>query len=476
MKFNPNNIFFCAVLLGLFVSGAGWLPIEHSKFIGPILSVIILMVFHGYAFKATLIDSLRQLPDGRVISQTALADACYYLGFIFTLFILFSAFVINTQFGELGSGSTKSLGSILTQFAVGLFTTGYGLAARIHLSMLTDTEEADPEELRQRLTVKTLGLIGVIEGGITQLSAAVRQANESIAQSALSTHEQLTSRASALAQQIDFLANGIKQQASAISFTEEVGKVKTSLSDLGSEITSVNKKTTSVALAISKATELQSQKISEGLDALKRIADGADVTAASIESLRNKHQELNQALDSYSGRLAMSSSSTEKASILTLELGTKIAGLSSATEVMGATLEAAAVEGRKVSEESLSLSQGLQLISSYFERLGSEMSQLTGILTESITQTKNDFNRMNGILNGSAEASRGFEQRMSEADRATGSLSSSLSLAAGRVDQLSEHVSNLDVRLAELSRSFESVKTDLGEVSQRLRSTIAQQN
>ena len=104
------------------------------------------------------------------------------------------------------------------------------------------------------------------------------------------------------------------------------------------------------------------------------------------------------------------------------------------------------------------------------------MSQLTGILTESITQTKNDFNLMNDIINGSAEATRGFEQRMSEADRTTGNLSSSLTLAAGRVDQLSEHVSNLDVRLAELSRSFEGVKTDLGEVSQRLRSTIAQQN
>ena len=79
------------------------------------------------------------------LTQTAI-DSVYYFGFLVTVAALgISAVTIAS------SGGTTDINTVVFQFGVGLFATGYAVIARMHLSSLsTMVDAASPEAILDR--------------------------------------------------------------------------------------------------------------------------------------------------------------------------------------------------------------------------------------------------------------------------------------------------------------------------------------
>jgi hypothetical protein len=99
------------------------------------------------------------------LSQTAI-DSVYYFGFLVTVTALgISAIAIAN------SGSSDNLSTVIYQFGVGLFATGYAVVARMHLtSISTLVDEASPEAIMDRYVKRSIELVTNVEMASEQLS------------------------------------------------------------------------------------------------------------------------------------------------------------------------------------------------------------------------------------------------------------------------------------------------------------------
>lgn len=99
------------------------------------------------------------------LSSTAI-DSVYYFGFLVTVSALgISAISIAFR------GSEGNLNTVIYQFGVGLFATGYAVVARMHLtSSASMVDEASPEALMDRYVKRSVELVSNVEMASSQLA------------------------------------------------------------------------------------------------------------------------------------------------------------------------------------------------------------------------------------------------------------------------------------------------------------------
>ncbi|WLI90404.1 hypothetical protein Q4S45_04585 [Massilia sp. R2A-15] len=99
------------------------------------------------------------------LSGTAI-DSVYYFGFLVTVSALgISAISIAFR------GSEGNLNTVIYQFGVGLFATGYAVVARMHLtSSASMVDEASPEALMDRYVKRSVELVSNVEMASSQLA------------------------------------------------------------------------------------------------------------------------------------------------------------------------------------------------------------------------------------------------------------------------------------------------------------------
>jgi hypothetical protein len=162
-----NSAFMMFALIGLisalvlkFIFNAA----ESSFYPTLIAFVVLQVIFHRISYIAIVEGKYKDLGQEKRLTDSSIVDGVYYLGFTYTLLILITSFIsmgqpdIQLKYNNQLAG----LMDILNRFCVGLFTTGYGLVARINLSNLIEIEELDPEGLKEKLNVKTFNFIKLL--------------------------------------------------------------------------------------------------------------------------------------------------------------------------------------------------------------------------------------------------------------------------------------------------------------------------
>jgi hypothetical protein len=210
IRFNANLIFLIYAFFGLLVAVLIKVFIQEGEnSFYPILFTFVfaLISYHYFSYICITKDKFKDLGKDKKMTDGAIVDSCYYLGFIFTLIILVTSFVSigpSTSTARLQyDNNLLALMDILNRFCVGLFTTGYGLVARIHLSNLIDIEELDEEGLREKLNVKTQGLIYILDSGTTSLANLIGTSNKTIENSVIESTESIQTQSKLLAETIN---------------------------------------------------------------------------------------------------------------------------------------------------------------------------------------------------------------------------------------------------------------------------------
>lgn len=292
---NANAIFLMFALAGavLTLLIKIFVPVESSFISTMVVCVILLIAFHGFCYFVITQDRFRNLGEGRKLTESAVVDSCYYLGFTFTLIILISSFVnldLETQSTSVSfNGNLNVLLDILNRFCVGLFSTGYGLVARIHLSNLIEIEQLDPEGLQEKLNIKFVTLISVMEQGIRGISGAVEESNRNIAQSIeiatgamASNIVDLRSETKDLSKQLRSLAKKVELEKDAFEFSVATQAVKDHLFASVERITELN----IVIVAMQKqlvATDAVAAKLGDSLmGSLQKISDRYDAILVQL--------------------------------------------------------------------------------------------------------------------------------------------------------------------------------------------------
>lgn len=150
-----KRLFFCILAsfsLLVIASIFRWSP-----WISLVFGVTPLVYYHWFYLRVRAKKSL--------ISQTAI-DSVYYFGFLITVIALGVSAVMIAA-----SGTATDINSVVFQFGVGLFATGYAVIARMHLSSLaTQVEDASPEAIMDRYIKRSMDLLDTVELALVRTS------------------------------------------------------------------------------------------------------------------------------------------------------------------------------------------------------------------------------------------------------------------------------------------------------------------
>lgn len=278
---NINTAFALFVLAGLVSAVLMKLFFIHSEdSFYPTLGVFmaLLVGFHYLCYEAIAENKYKDLGRGRRMTDGAVVDAIYYLGFTFTLVILITTFVsLSNQPVAIQKlrfdNNLQELMQILNKFCVGLLTTGYGLVARIHLSNYVEIEELDPEGLKERLNVKTVALINILDTGITSLSGVVSSANQKVVEAVNESTNSLVNQSNYLSAHLAELSENlakvltkVKRQVSNLDLTDATAAVEAHLTNTAEGILGLNKNIDDVSLKYNNAGKIvddSSQKLNQ---------------------------------------------------------------------------------------------------------------------------------------------------------------------------------------------------------------------
>ena len=319
MQFNMNNAFAAFAALGLVISVLiKFIFSESDNSFYPTLVafVVLLMVFHRLSYVAITENKFKEIGDGKRLTDGSIVDGVYYLGFTYTLLILVTSFVSMGQ--DPGSMRLKydsnlmGLMDILNRFCVGLFTTGYGLVARIQLSNLVEIEELDPEGLKEKLNTKTAALISIIELGTTSLQNLVISSNESISNSVTEATHSIASQSDLISNNLsDISANltkvltKLRKQVENLDLTDATTAVEMHLSSTSSEVLHLNQAINEVSQKFSGAGSIVSESSSKLINVLDQInaqqsalLNGINSLAASLEGITRVVPESEQVIKS----------------------------------------------------------------------------------------------------------------------------------------------------------------------------------
>jgi chromosome segregation ATPase len=272
----------------------------------PTLGVFMALLFgfHYLCYKAIDDNKYKDLGGGRRMSDGAVVDAVYYLGFTFTLVILITTFVsLSNQPVAIQKlrfdNNLHELMQILNKFCVGLLTTGYGLVARIHLSNYVEIEDLDPEGLKERLNVKTVALINILDTGITSLSEVVSSANQKVVEavnestnSLVNQSNHLSSHLAELSENLSKVLTKVKRQVSNLDLTDATATVESHLNNTAVGILGLNKNIEDVAHKYNNAGKV--------------IDDSSQKLSQILEQINNQHTTLLNNLNDLSKALTTS--------------------------------------------------------------------------------------------------------------------------------------------------------------------------
>ncbi|MBT8566709.1 hypothetical protein G6675_04045 [Polynucleobacter paneuropaeus] len=326
--------------------------------------VVLLLVYHRLCYVAIVDGKYKDMGNGKRMTDGSIADSVYYLGFSYTLLILVTSFIAMGQ----DAGSTRlqydsqfaGLMDILNKFCVGLFTTGYGLVARIQLSNLIEIEELDPEGLQERLNVKTAALIRVIENGTSSLTSLISSSNQTISTSVTDTTNSLVEKSNILgghltemSENLSKILTKLKRQMTNLDLTDATSTIEThllttakSVEGLNQGIDNLSSKFSNASVVVGDASqgligtmkEINSQ-YENLLNNLSVLSTSLNVSTSSFSSIDNALQGSNASVARFQTEINQSISQIER---LNENLGislNKLSDFSSATAKVQAGLQ-----------------------------------------------------------------------------------------------------------------------------------------
>lgn len=323
---NINQLFMLAAASGFLLAFSikFLFPVGEESFY-PTLVVLslILILFHVICYQSLTKDKFKDLGNGERLSQGSIVDAVYYLGFSFTLIILITTFInvggSNVEPAVQFDSNLNKLYDILNRFCFGLFTTGYGLIARIQLSNLVEIEEADPEGLQERLNMKTIGLINVLDGGISSMDSLIQQSHRTILDSLNASNKSiqestilLSSDTAEVSKKIRSLSKKIEEQVPFFEFKESTDGVKDHLFKTTESIDEVNLSIAGINSSFIEANKTSSQVINSMNDSIQKINSQYVEVISKINEFGNNLSQLNSQVGINSNNLASYTSAISK--------------------------------------------------------------------------------------------------------------------------------------------------------------------
>jgi hypothetical protein len=449
------------------------------------------------------------------LSQAAV-DSVYYFGFLVTVAALgISAVAIAT------SGAATNLNTVVFQFGVGLFATGYAVIARMHLSSIsTLLDQVSPEAIMERYIKRSLELVDNVEMAVvrtsefstvlmsttTQFAESARanaeramidiakvfenemQGTLALARDGLTEIRGLVSDTSFVSER-EALARTIKATVEgAMQFNKALGDFETkaregvqtaqqiiatstnlehSLRNLGHNINELADKDGALvraAQSISVASEAitaGTSAVSETVDNLKEVAQAVSDTGPSFQKLRTiakKTYEQLDVLSNVTGRFDGALANISQTTAATGSLATELGRVSSALSLISAKAGSLCSSLEKATDLSSHLGSQLTALP---EHMGS-IHNFTAQLTESL---KHVLQSVEVAATESLKLTGDIEEARRVRDITSEVLSNANSLQAT--------ISGLKELMGGLATSVQATQSALAECSTGLKQSIS---
>ncbi|RYZ77606.1 MAG: hypothetical protein EOP05_01195 [Proteobacteria bacterium] len=281
------------------------------------LMIGIMAGYHAYGVYRS-----RRIKDVSVI-----ADGCYYLGFIFTLGMLFISIVLGDH----------NIDKVINQFGLGLLTTGYGLIARIHLSgMKEEVEESLEDSLarQEQLSAKIHGISVALENGAIATNELFRKQSESLVENMSSTRENLSREVTSFAA----LANDFSLRLGNLSTTfipdKEASALKNAIGSFAQsmvagrvEADKVASTFQDVSQSMSKLLQLTDANMSSVSHSATAMGAKVNVVNEALDLLRDALASLEQGAQASGAEIKNTNLRTAQASIEEFALAVKESSL-----------------------------------------------------------------------------------------------------------------------------------------------------
>lgn len=154
-----RTLFYCILVSVLVLAASAFFRL--APWVGLLGGILPLVYYH-------IVYLTPQASKG--LTSTAI-DSVYYFGFLVTVSALgISAISIAVR------GAETNLTTVIYQFGVGLFATGYAVVARMHLTSVSAlVDEASPEALMDRYVKRSVELVTNVEMASSQLTEFSRE-------------------------------------------------------------------------------------------------------------------------------------------------------------------------------------------------------------------------------------------------------------------------------------------------------------
>jgi hypothetical protein len=234
-----------------------WVPL--------VLAVLPLVYYH--------VLYLRPLAKAG-LSQAAI-DSVYYFGFLVTVAALGVSAVSVAV-----APAAVNVETIVFQFGVGLFATGYAIVARMHLGSISAIEGSSPEVIMDRYVKRSLALVDNVE------TAAVRWSQFSEVMTAQTMSISETARTSAEKAMLEVARIFENEMKSTLALGREgLSEIRSLVSDISfaserKALQQTIKATLEACTELNKALQDFAERSREGA----QVAQGTTVSAANLNT------------------------------------------------------------------------------------------------------------------------------------------------------------------------------------------------
>jgi hypothetical protein len=354
--------------------------------------VVLLLIYHRLCYVAIVDGKYKDMGDGRRMTDGSIADSVYYLGFSYTLLILVTSFISMGQDG--GSIRLKydsqfaGLLDILNKFCVGLFTTGYGLVARIHLSNLIEIEELDPEGLQEKLNVKTAALIRVMEDGTSSLASLISASNQTISISVTDTTNSLVEKSNILgghltemSESLSKVLTKLKRQMTNLDLTDATTTIEAHLLNTAKSVEGLNQGIDDISSKFTNASVVVGESSQGMIVTMKEINSQYE---GLLNNLSGFSASLGASTSSVSGIDNVLRESTSSVVQFKTEINQSISHIERLNENLEASLSRLSDFSGTTAKAQANLQQGGDWLERSLGKGASDIEQVIGTLSEKI--------------------------------------------------------------------------------------------
>lgn len=422
-----RTLFMCVV------SSFGLLVVSHIMLKSPWMSLVAgggpLVYYH----------LLYLTPRARKgLTQTAI-DSVYYFGFLVTVAALgISAVTIAS------SGGATDINSVVFQFGVGLFATGYAVIARMHLSSVsTMGDAASPEAILDRYIKRSMEMVDNVEAAVTrtaEFSKIVTSMTTEVADNAKATAEKAM---------LDFTLMFENEMKSTLALTRDgIVEIRGLVADttfvterenLTRSIKSILEATTKLNLALEDyalKSQLGAEATEKSTAAARQLAKTLDSLTSDLSTLTGDSGALRNAVVSIVDAGQLLASGTSKVG----EAVDDLVSISSSVASTGPTFQKMKTNAKKAEEQLDTL------------------TNVTGRLDASLI----------GIA-ATALATGTLATELDRAAKALPDLVSKTELLAARLGSAAQASEGIERHLTAMPEQIETVKTFSGDIAQALK-------